>query len=156
MRLLFSHSNFPAQFRRLIPALQSQGHDIAFLCSQKEWHAPNSEGLRLIPFKAHRNSKQEFLHPYLRRFEEVVLNGQAAFRAASKLKSEGWEPEIIISHIGFGSGLYLPDCFPNCKKIGNIEWFYRPYGSDVDFLNKGSVENDRKLRLRTWNAQLLL
>ena len=157
MRILFSHSNFPAQFRRLIPALLSNGHEIVFLCSQKEWHAPPlSPGLRLLPYKVHRVSKQEFIHPYLRRFEDVVLNGQAAFRAAKQLKSEGWEPDVIISHIGFGSGLYLPDCFPKAKKIGTLEWFYRPYGSDVDFLNHGLVEDDRKLRLRTWNAQLLL
>jgi len=157
MRLLFSHSNFPAQFRRLVPALQAEGHEIVFLCANKEWHAPSiSKGLRLLPYEVHRSSKKEFLHPYLRRFEDVVLNGQAAFRVAKKLKSEGWIPDVIISHIGFGSGLYLPDCFPNVKKIGNIEWFYRPYGSDVDFLNNGFVEDDRKLRLRTWNAQLLL
>ena len=157
MRLLFSHSNYPAQFRRLLPALLSEGHEIVFLCSQKEWHAPPlSEGLRLVPFKTHRVSKPEFLHPYLRRFEDVILSGQGAFRAAKQLLSEGWEPDVIISHIGFGSGLYLPDCFPNSKKIGNIEWFYRPYGSDVDFLSRGFVEDDRKLRLRTWNAQLLL
>ena len=157
MRLLFSHSNYPAQFRRLIPALLEVGHEIVFLCSQREWHAPPlSPGLKLLPFKVHRSSKQEYLHPYLRRFEEVVLSGQAAFRAASKLKADGWEPDIIISHIGFGSGLYLKDCFPKSKKIGYLEWFYRAYGSDVEFLNNGFVEDDRKLRLRTWNAQLLL
>ena len=32
MRILFSHNNFPAQFRRLAPALAEQGHDIVF------WH----------------------------------------------------------------------------------------------------------------------
>ena len=157
MRLLFSHTNFPAQFRRLLPALIAEGHEVVFLCAQKEWHAPpDLDGLRLFPYKVHRVSKPEFLHPYLRRFEEVVLSGQAAFRSAIQLKQEGWEPDFIVSHIGFGSGLYLPDCFPKARKIGCIEWFYRPYGSDVDFLNNGFVEDDRKLRLRTWNAQLLL
>ena len=102
MRLLFSHSNFPAQFRRLLPALQKVGHEIVFLCAQKEWHAPPpSKGLRLLPYKVHRKSRKEFLHPYLRRFEEVILNGQAAFRSATQLKNEGWYPDIIISHIGF-------------------------------------------------------
>ncbi len=156
MRLLFSHSNFPAQFRRLVPALQQAGHDVVFLCSSKEWHAPSAKGLRLLPYKTHRVSRAELLHPYLRRFEDVVLAGQAAFRAATKLKLEGWIPDVIISHVGFGSGLYLSDCFPKAKRIGCVEWFYRPFGSDVEFLRHGHVEDDRKMRLRTWNAQILL
>ncbi len=156
MRLLFSHANFPAQFRRLVPAMQEAGHEVAFLCSQKEWHAPSAKGLRLVPYKPHRVSRSEFLHPYLRRFEDVVLAGQAAFRAAKRLEAEGWIPDVIISHIGFGSGLYLSDCFPHARRIGCVEWFYRPFGSDVEFLQHGEVEDDRKMRLRTWNAQLLL
>ncbi len=156
MRLLFSHSNYPSQFRRLVPALQKAGHEVVFLCRQKEWHAPPSKGFRLLPYKIHRASKPEFLHPYLRRFEDVVLAGQAAFRAATRLKSEGWIPDVIVSHIGFGSGLYLSDCFPEARRIGCAEWYYRPFGSDVDFLRKGIVSDDRKMRLRTWNAQLLL
>ncbi len=156
MRLLFSHTNYPAQFRRLVPALQEAGHELVFLCSQKEWHAPPANNLRLLAYHPHRESKLEFLHPYLRRFEEVVLQGQAAFRSASRLKAEGWIPDVIVSHIGFGSGLYLSDCFPGSRRIGCVEWYYRPFGSDVDFLRNGDVEDDRKMRLRTWNAQLLL
>tara|TARA_Y100001968_G_scaffold73505_1_gene64951 strand:- start:512 stop:1720 length:1209 start_codon:yes stop_codon:yes gene_type:complete len=156
MKILFAHTNFPAQFRRLLPALEEAGHEIVFLCAQKEWHAPDARGIRLFPFRMHRESKPEFIHPYLRRLDEVVLAGQAAFRAACSLKEEGWIPDRIVSHIGFGSGLYLSDCFPKAKRIGCLEWFYRAYGSDVDFLGHGLVEDDRKMRLRTWNAQLLL
>ena len=29
-------------------------------------------------------------------------------------------------------------------------------GADVDFLRRGSLEPDRALRLRTWNAQTLM
>ena len=31
MRILISHTNFPAQFRRLGPALVEQGHEVVFL-----------------------------------------------------------------------------------------------------------------------------
>ena len=56
----------------------------------------------------------------------------------------------------FGNGLYLSDAFPEAKRIGLFEWFYRSIGADVDFLLQGPVEPDRALRLRTWNAQTLL
>ena len=41
----------------------------------------------------------------------LVLHGQAVFRACEQLKQEGWEPDWIINHVGFGNGLYLSDAF---------------------------------------------
>ena len=157
MRILLSHTNYPAQFRRLAPALLEQGHDVVFLSKNREWHAPNPPpGLRLITYQTHRSGGGEALHPYLRRFESSVLEGQAVFRVCQKLRSEGWIPDWILNHVGFGNGLYLSDAFPEAKRIGLFEWFYRSTGADVDFLRQGPVEPDRALRLRTWNAQVLL
>ena len=58
--------------------------------------------------------------------------------------------------MGFGAGLYLRDIFPASRRAALFEWYYNSEGSDVDFLNRGPVEPDRRLRLRTWNAQTLL
>ena len=52
--------------------------------------------------------------------------------------------------------MYLSDAFPEAKRIGLFEWFYRAVGADVDFLKQAPVEPDRALRLRTWNSQTLL
>ena len=156
MRILFSHNNFPAQFRRLAPALSEQGHDVVFLAQNIEWHAPPSNGVRLKEYKIHRHGGGEALHPYLRRFESCVLQGQAVYRACDQLKQEGWEPDWIINPVGFGNGLYLSDAFPDARRIGLFEWYYNARGADVDFLRRGPLEPDRALRLRTWNAQTLL
>tara|TARA_B100000674_G_scaffold143220_1_gene112857 strand:- start:758 stop:1984 length:1227 start_codon:yes stop_codon:yes gene_type:complete len=156
MRILFSHNNFPAQFRRLAPALAEQGHEIVFLAQNREWHAPPTAGIRLKEYSTHRQGAGESLHPYLRRFESCVLHGQAVFRACEQLKNDGWEPDWIINHVGFGNGLYLSDAFPRARRIGLFEWYYNACGADVDFLRRGSLEPDRALRLRTWNAQTLL
>ncbi|MCB4406935.1 glycosyltransferase [Synechococcus sp. MU1642] len=156
MRILFSHNNFPAQFRRLAPALAEQGHDVVFLAQNREWHAPPNDGVRLKQYSIHRHGGGEALHPYLRRFESCVLQGQAVYRACEDLKQEGWEPDLIINHVGFGNGLYLSDAFPLARRIGLFEWYYNASGADVDFLRRGPLEPDRALRLRTWNAQTLL
>ena len=157
MRILISHTNFPAQFRRLGPALVEQGHEVVFLAKNKEWHAPEPvSGMRVITYGTHRSGVGEGLHPYLRRFEACVLEGQAVFRVCHQLREEGWIPNWILNHVGFGNGLYLSDAFPEAKRIGLFEWFYRAVGSDVDFLGQAPVEPDRALRLRTWNAQTLL
>ena len=157
MRILISHTNFPAQFRRLVPFLCEQGHDVVFLCKNKEWHAPAPHsGLRVVAYELHRPGGGAEPHPYLRRFESSILEGQAVFRSCQKLRNEGWIPDWVVNHVGFGNGLYLSDAFPEAKRIGLFEWFYRSTDADVDFLRRGPVEPDRALRLRTWNAQTLL
>jgi glycosyltransferase involved in cell wall biosynthesis len=156
MRILISHCSYPSQFRRLAPALAAEGHELVFLHHQREWHAPPPEGFRLCSYQPVRSSEEAAGHPYLRRFEAAVAHGQAAYRTCQQLKREGFEPDLILSHAGFGNGLYLGDAFPKAKRIGLFEWYYNAFGSDVDFLQNGKVEPDRQLRLRTWNSHLLL
>ena len=80
-------------------------------------------GYRLIVTETHRSGGSEALHPYLRRFEEAVLEGQGVFRSCLKLKAEGWEPDLVITHVGFGNGLYIRDAFPKARKIGFLSGF---------------------------------
>lgn len=156
MRILISHCTYPSQFRRLAPALVAAGHEVVFLHQSKEWHAPDPDGVTLVAYATARIKEPEHCHPYLRRLESAVCQGQAAYRAARALHEEGFQPDLILSHAGFGAGLYLGDAFPKAKRISLFEWYYNAFGSDVDFLQKGVVEADRQLRLRSWNAQLLL
>ena len=124
MRVLISHTNFPAQFRRLAPALVQRGHEVVFIAKNREWHAPDPvTGLRVITYKTHRSGGSEALHPYLRRFEAGVLEGQAVYRVCQQLREEGWIPDWILNHVGFGNGLYLSDAFPEAKRIGFLSGF---------------------------------
>ena len=162
MKILFCHTNYPSQFRRLAPALAERGHEIVFLHKSREWHAHSHDLVRTLEYIPSRlsASKQGLLHPYLGRFEDAVLEGQAAARAAISLKERGFIPDVIISHAGFGNGLYLKDVFPNTPRIGFFEWYYTSeVGGDVYFLYQLSgseVPLDRAMRLRTWNAVTLL
>ena len=156
MRLLVSHTNYPAQFRRLVPAWLSQGHEVVFLAKQREWHAPLPEGFELLFYKPHRAGGGPAIHPYLRRLDTAVVEGQGAHAAAMSLRQRGWHPDWVINHVGFGNGLFLGDVFPNARRIGFFEWFYNADHSDVDFLPPHQVSADHRLRLRVWNAQTLL
>ena len=156
MRILINHCSYPSQFRRLAPALAAEGHELVFLHRHQEWHAPEPRGFRLCRYQVPRAGEEPATHPYLRRFEDAVTEGQAAYRAARQLADEGFHPDLILSHAGFGGGMYLGDAFPSAHRISLFEWYYNSFGSDVDFLQQGRVEADRQLRLRTWNAQLLL
>lgn len=162
MRILFCHTNYPAQFRRLAPALAADGHDVVFLHKGTEWHAEPPQGLTLCHYTPSRLSASQdgALHPYLGRFEDAVLEGQAAARAALHLRDQGFRPDVIVSHAGFGNGLYLKDVFPEARRIGFFEWYYTSgSGGDVHFLHDlhgEAVPLDRAMRLRTWNAVTLL
>ena len=151
---------FSQQFSCSVPTSCSrsckQGHDIVFLAQNREWHAPPSDWHQAQGVRDHivmERREKRFIR--LRRFETCVLQGQAVYRACEQLKQEGWEPDWIINHVGFGNGLYLSDAFP-ASKDGLFEWYYNSRGADVDFLRQGPLEPDRALRLRTWNAQTLL
>ena len=147
MRILFSHVNFPSQFRRLIPFLVGLGHDIVFVSRQLEWHSPSPDGLTLIHYSKSRKPSSSFVHPYLYRFESAILEGQAVYRVAAELRDKSWILDCIISHVV--EMAFSKECFPNAKRIGLVEWFYNSSNSDVDFLNHGCVSDDHKLRLRT-------
>ena len=156
MRILVSHTNYPSQFRRLIPSWISEGHEVSFIARSREWHSYSYDHLRILSYQRSRDLPNPYIHPYLRRFESSILEGQAAFRRALDLQSEGWVPDVVISHVGFGNGIFLKDLFPDAHRIGLVEWFYNPYGSDADFLSSGAITTDHLLNLRTWNAESLL
>lgn len=133
------------------------GHDIVFLCSKREWHAKKVENIRLCSYQIASGRDRSQLHPYLRLFDDAVLEGQGVYERCVSLKEEGWIPDWIINHVGFGVGFYLRDIFPEAKRAALFEWYYNAYGADVDFLANGQpVEANRRMRLRTWNAQTLL
>ena len=121
MRILISHTNFPAQFRRLAPALVEQGHEVVFIAKNRNGMRPILfQACELLPMKLiARVEVRHYIH-ILRRFEACVLEGQAVFRACQQLREEGWIPDWILNHVGFGNGLYLSDAFPEAKRIGLV------------------------------------
>lgn len=157
MRILFVHCNFPAQFRHLAQHLAAdRKNDVVFLCQNREWTAESISGLRISRYQLARDPKGELCHPYLRRFEAAVLHGQAALREALKLRQEGFNPDLIIGHSGFGNTLYLKEVWPTAKFIGYFEWFYRSKGADVGFGNHHQPSPDTSLRVHTYNSPIAM
>ena len=157
MRILFVHSNYPAQFRHLCRHLaKEKNNEIIFLCQNKEWTASEVGGVHLSRYQLGREPKGDLCHPYLRRYESAVLHGQAAFREALRLRQEGFEPDLIIGHSGFGNTLYLKEVWPNAKFIVYFEWFYRSQGADVGFGSDQAPSPDTSLRVHTYNSPIVM
>ena len=148
----FAHTNFPAQYRHVAVALARRGHQVVFATTNPKAELP---GVAKRLFKPHREVRKE-THPYIRPLEFAVLNGQAAYRLAKTLAAEGFVPDVVCAHSGWGAGQYFKDAFPEARLIGLFEWFYRGRGSDASFLADSPQTEDDRLRIRTKNAPILL
>lgn len=152
MKILFAHRYLPGQFRHLSRALAARGDECVFLHAEGE-AAP--EGVRAVRFLPTRRASSQ-THHYLQGLENAVLDGQAAYRAARELAQDGFKPDVICAHAGFGPGLYLAEAFRGAPILGHFEWFYSARGADADFIDPAEISPDDELRIRTRNAQLLL
>ena len=153
MKFLFLHSAFPGQFLNLSRYLGANGHQVVFLTlSTEAGELPSVQRINYKPTKA----QSPNTHYYLRGLERAVIEGQAAYAAANQLKAQGFIPDAVIGHSGWGSTLYMKDLFPGTPFLGYFEWYYRSHGSDVGFWPHEKVGSDDECRIRTKNGPVLL
>ena len=131
MKLLFIHQNFPGQFKFLAPALARQGHEVVAMTMQKG-EASQWQGVRLVPYAASRGTTPK-VHPWVSDFETKAIRGEACFRAALQLKAQGFCPDLVIAHPGWGESLFLKDVWPAARLGIYAEFYYHPQGADVGF-----------------------
>ena len=157
MRILFVHCNYPAQFRHLSAYYaEREGHEVVFLAQNREWTAKDHPQIKLHQYQLGRDPQGQLCHPYLRRYETAVLHGQAALREAMRLRQQGFIPDLIVGHSGFGNTLYLKEVWPEARFIGYFEWFYRSSGSDVNFGSQEPPSPDTSLRVHTYNSPIVM
>lgn len=154
MRILFIHQNFPAQFGALGQWLAEQGDDVTFATARED--ARPSSGYRLLRYRAHRQPANE-THRYLAGTEKAVLNGQGFARAAIAARGEGYIPDLIVAHSGWGSGTFARAVWPEAPLIAYIEWYYRyPLIDRIGPPLPPEREPDERARLLTRNTPFLL
>ncbi|HWQ60760.1 MAG TPA: group 1 glycosyl transferase, partial [Negativicutes bacterium] len=129
MRIVFLHSNFPAQFVHLASALaRNPANQVIFITAREEGGIP---GVKKIIYQKHREVNRG-THNYLQSFENAVLQGQAVYRELIKLKAAGFVPDIVYGHSGWGLPTFVKDVFPAAKLVCLFEWYYRAHGTDAD------------------------
>lgn len=152
MRVLFLHNVFPGQFRHLAAELaRDPANEVVFATAGSGGALP---GVRRLTYGGAR-PVQAAIHPYLRWMEGAVLTGQAVYRLCHRLKQEGFVPDVVCAHSGWGPALYVKELFPRCRLVGYFEWFYQAGGADTAFLDQALSPDDR-CRVATRNAALLM
>jgi glycosyltransferase involved in cell wall biosynthesis len=89
-------------------------------------------GAVIHPYSAGRGSTPG-VHPWVSDFETKTIRGEACMRAAINLKDQGYSPNVIIAHPGWGESLFLKDVWPDTKLGIYCEFFYHAQGADVGF-----------------------
>ena len=157
MKYLFIHQNFPGQFKFLAPALAADpANDVLAMPMHNKLPAACWQGVRLAPYGAKRGSTKA-VHPWVADFETKTIRAEACFRAALQMKHDGYEPDTIIAHPGWGESLFLKDVWPKAKLGIYCEFYYQAHGTDVDFDPEFPVTdpgNPCRLRLKNLNNLL--
>lgn len=152
MRILFLHQNAPGQFRHLAPHLaEDRANEVVFLGERSEPVPGNVRWLRYPTPQPHGAAT----HPYLQRMEASVRRGQAVVRACLTLREQGFEPEVVVAHSGWGETMFLRDVVPRTAILSYCEMFYRSDGQDTGYIPETTLDLNGKCRLRAWNADLL-
>lgn len=149
MRVLFVHQNFPGQLKHLAPALVKLGFDVRALAIN---HNPSPPGINVVHYSPLRSSTPK-IHSWLGDLEAKVIRGEAAFHAALQMREEGFNPDVIIAHPGWGESLFLKDVWSHARLGLYAEFYYQTQGSDVNFDPEFSISNIAEpCRLRIKNA----
>lgn len=158
MRILFVHQNFPGQYKHLAPALADDpGNEVVAIGDQANLHRAQGlhPRLRLCAYPSPQGAGAE-IHHYLRSTESAVRRGQAVARAALELKKQGFTPDVICAHPGWGEALFLKDVFPAARLVLYLEFYYRAQGSDMHFDPEFPSSFDDGCRIRLRNTTQLL
>jgi glycosyltransferase involved in cell wall biosynthesis len=158
MHVLFIHQNFPGQFRHIAAHLAaSERHVVVAMGEKKNLVRDEAQiaGVKLAGYELSRTARPT-THQYLHGPEENILRGQAVVRTCLQLKQQGFNPQLIVTHAGWGEALFLRDIFPEARILGYFEFYYHAEGKDVGFDPEFPTDFDRKFLLRIRNATHLL
>jgi glycosyltransferase involved in cell wall biosynthesis len=155
MRILFLHQNFPGQFLHVASALRRQsGHQMIAIVPDSNDRPP------LIPTRVYhfdpgfvRTSVQLADH-----LTQRIARGEAVASAMLALRHEGFTPDIVLGHGGWGETLFVRDVWPDCRIVLHAEFFYSVQGVDAGFDPEfsGVATARSPMDVRTRNAAMTL
>ncbi|MCG6205222.1 glycosyltransferase [Rhodopseudomonas sp. HC1] len=125
--VLFVHNNLPGQYLRLIERLRDRGgFSLAGIGTTR---ARGIAGLKMKRYSISSAGIAE-VHPFARRFDLECRRAEAVLYAAVAMRDEGFVPDVIFGHPGWGEVLPLKEVFPKARLYCYSEYFYQ---ADNDF-----------------------
>jgi glycosyltransferase involved in cell wall biosynthesis len=154
MKVLFVHNNFPAQFRHVARTMAKAGGFL--MAAIGEQGASDVEGVDVRRYNAMGGATAE-THTFARRFDHECRRAEREMFRALQLKSEGFEPDLIVAHCGWGETIPLRALFPRARIAVYCEFYYRTEGQDVGFDDEtGEFGLDGLVGIGVKNASTLI
>ncbi len=122
MKILFCHNNFPGQFHRLAVELAADPvNEVVFLSHylRSDVSVPRV-AWRQVPLP----EKETTPNSPRRKYLSLLACGERFADAMATLAKEGFVPDVVYGHVGFGCCFYAPDIFPHALHMGYFEWYY--------------------------------
>ena len=117
MRILFVHSNFPAQFAYLAAALAQRGHDVTAFASSTNYRP---SPVNVIRYQLDERRFDPATFGLATHYADQTRRGQSVARTAAKLRSQsGYVPDVIFGHSGWGETLFLQEVWPEARKLNS-------------------------------------
>ena len=155
IRLLFVHQNFPGQYRHLAAHYAAEAGYRVVAVGEKAnlLRQPRLPGVEVLGYDL---PELERVEPFNASLVKAIHRGKRVAAGAAHLKRQGFRPDVIFAHIGWGEALFLKDIFPDARVLLYGEFFYRAQGADVGFDPEFPMSTEKVLRLRVMNAPLLM
>jgi len=151
--ILIVHQNFPGQFPHIADALLARGDRVAAIGGKTARARP---GVDFRRWSTARGTAKDIFDPATRA-EADIIRGSAVLNAAVQLKRDGFVPQVIVGHPGWGETLFLKEVWPEARIILFGEMLYRSHGGDLNFDPEfGDESLARNARAHAKNATQVL
>jgi glycosyltransferase involved in cell wall biosynthesis len=127
--ILVVHQNFPGQFPHIVTALLARGDKVAAIGGKTAKARP---GVDLRRWDNDRGTTKGMFDPAIRA-EADLIRGTVAAKVALQLKRDGFTPDVIIGHPGWGETIFLKEIWPGARILLLGEMLYRSHGGDLNF-----------------------
>ena len=121
MRILILHPNFPGQFKNVCQHFAAMGHEVVFLCQTH--YNRTIKGVNRIRLKGSLGN-ESLDELSLKAPDRAFKMGEQYLEAFQQLKEKSWNPDVVISHSGWGCGTFTRYVWHKTKIISYLEWWF--------------------------------
>jgi glycosyltransferase involved in cell wall biosynthesis len=153
--VLFIHNSFPGQFADLARTLMAKGVRCGAI-TQAQAGLKDLPGMPTLKYGLRRGTTPG-IFSLATRAEADFIRGTRALDAARAAKQQGFDPDVIVGHTGWGETLLLTEVWPDAKQVLYPEFFYSGHGRDIGFDTEFKALTDEAVLLgKSKNATMTL